>query len=231
MAPRTSQQESYTLVDGELVHPEPEVARARAQRDRQLNKRLARVFANGTPGRNARPGAKEKAPPACKARTVRTAVDGEQLPAAVAPLTPAGNAAAASNHGAGGRFVAGNKAAAGNVFHRAVATRRKALLDAVSPDDITRVGKKLCELAVAGDVPAAKVLLLYVIGKPRDAADPDRLDVDEVRLLLEAPDLKEVLTSVQNRVTPDVVARVVAHLLMANPERIAGRLDELHGGR
>jgi hypothetical protein len=237
MARRTPRQESCTLVNGELVHPEPEVARAQAQRNRQPNERLAPVFArlsppdaNGTPRRNGTPGANEKAVPARKGGTVATVVDGEQLPTAATSPTPTGDAAAASNHGAGGRFVAGNRAAAGNPFHRAVAARRKALLDAVSPDDIAQVGKKLCELALAGDVAAAKVLLLHVVGKPHDAADPDRLDVDEVRLLLEAPDLKEVLTSVQDGIAPDVAAGLVVQLLLANPARIAGLLGELHGG-
>jgi hypothetical protein len=81
----------------------------------------------------------------------------------------------------------GNKAAAGNPFHRAVAARRKALLDAISPDDVAAVARQLQKQALAGDVAAAKVLLVYVVGKPAEAADPDRLDLDEVRMLLAGP--------------------------------------------
>ena len=41
--------------------------------------------------------------------------------------------------------------------------------------------------ALAGDVAAGKVLLSYVVGKPAPAADPDWLDLDEMRLTTERP--------------------------------------------
>jgi hypothetical protein len=75
-----------------------------------------------------------------------------------------------------------------------VAARRQALLDAVAPEDVAQVAKKLLALALAGDVAAAKVLLSHVIGKPPQAVNPDRLDLDEVKLLLESPLGTEVLT-------------------------------------
>ena len=238
MVRRRSQSEFYTFVDDVLVHPKPEIVRARLERDRQLRERLAGIMApmlsadgNGTPGKNGTPSANGKAQPAGNATTVATEVDGDRLPAGAASRARGAVAATASNRGAGGRFVAGNKAASGNPFHRAVAARRKALLDAVSPDDIAKVGKKLCELALAGDVAAAKVLLAYVVGKPAEVADPDRLDADEVRLLLEGPDIRELLKSARDRVPADLAAQVVAGLLPANPERIAGLISEPHASR
>src|SRR5438874_2406394 len=37
----------------------------------------------------------------------------------------------------------------------------------------------MAELALAGDVQAAKLVLAYAVGKPAAAPDPDRLDVEE----------------------------------------------------
>jgi hypothetical protein len=122
--------------------------------------------ANGTNGRTKGAAPPPSAPPS---NTVATA----------GPATP--------DRGADGRFTPGNRAAAGNAFHRAVAARRKALLDAVSAGDVAAVGRKLLEQALGGDVAASKVLLAYVVGKPAPAADPDRLDLDELRAMLERP--------------------------------------------
>jgi hypothetical protein len=74
------------------------------------------------------------------------------------------------------------------------AARRQTLLDAVGPEDVAQVARKLRDLALAGDVAAAKVVLSHVIGKPAQAVHPDRLDLDEVKLLLESPLGTEVLT-------------------------------------
>jgi hypothetical protein len=56
-------------------------------------------------------------------------------------------------------------------------------------------------------VPAAKVLLAYVVGKPAEAIDPDRLDLDEFRLLAESPQLQEA-EAAEERLTPDYAARL-----------------------
>jgi hypothetical protein len=107
---------------------------------------------------------------------------------------PPPQAAADGREAGTGRFAAGNPGGPGNPFARQVAARRQALLDAVGPEDVAQVARKLHELALAGDVPAAKVLLAYVVGKPAQAVHPDRLDLDEVKLLLESPLGTEVLT-------------------------------------
>jgi hypothetical protein len=111
-------------------------------------------------------------------------------PATVAP--PATQALpAAEGRDAHGRFTAGNRGGPGNPFARAVGTRRRALLDAVSPEDLARVAKKLLEMAKCGDLPAAALLFKYVVGQPRPAPDPDALDVAEYELLRRSPTLAE----------------------------------------
>src|SRR5262249_30762596 len=90
-----------------------------------------------------------------------------------------------NGHDARGRFAPGNKGGSGNPFARQVAALRQALLDAVSPDDVAAIAHALAAKAKAGDVPAARVLLGYLVGKPAPAPNPDTLDMEEVGRLRE----------------------------------------------
>jgi hypothetical protein len=106
-------------------------------------------------------------------------------PAARARKTPspaASNGATAppdSGRDAGGRFAIGNPGGPGNPFARQVAALRREALEAVTPEDVRAIVTKLVELARAGNVPAAKLVLAYTVGKPAQTANPDMLDVEE----------------------------------------------------
>ena len=52
--------------------------------------------------------------------------------------------------------------------------------DTVSGDDVEAILSKMVELAKQGDVPAARLVLQYTLGRPVPSAHPDRLDRDEV---------------------------------------------------
>jgi hypothetical protein len=91
-----------------------------------------------------------------------------------------------------GKFAKGNRGGPGNPHARRVATLRKVLLDVVTPERFRTVVEQLVEDAENGNHEARKLLLLYAIGKPAAAADPDRLDLDEARLLLDSPSLVDV---------------------------------------
>src|SRR5262249_18583852 len=49
----------------------------------------------------------------------------------------------------------------------------------VTAADMQTVVRKLIELAAAGNVAAARLLLSYALGKPQSFADPDRMDAAE----------------------------------------------------
>jgi hypothetical protein len=74
---------------------------------------------------------------------------------------------AADGRDAGGRFTRGNRGGLGNPLLWAVGARRQALLDAVSPEDVAAVGRKLGDQALAGDTAAPKVLFAHVVGRLR----------------------------------------------------------------
>jgi hypothetical protein len=79
-----------------------------------------------------------------------------------------------------GQFAKGNVGGPGNPYARQVAQMRLRALDGVSGDDVEAILAKMVELAKAGDVPAARLVLQYTLGRPVPCAHPDRLDRDEV---------------------------------------------------
>jgi hypothetical protein len=62
---------------------------------------------------------------------------------------------------------------------------RKVLLECVTEDDLREIVAEVVEQAKEGDLGAAKLVLSYVVGKPTATVDPDRVDVEEFRLLQE----------------------------------------------
>jgi hypothetical protein len=58
---------------------------------------------------------------------------------------------------------------------------------AVTDEDIDAIAKTLLELAKGGDVAAARLLLGYAIGKPREVVDPDTLDQQEWAVFRQIP--------------------------------------------
>jgi hypothetical protein len=108
-----------------------------------------------------------------------------------------------------GRFAAGNKGGPRNPFGRRTAELRKAMLAAISGDDLQAIMVKLVELARAGDVPAAKLVLHYAVGKPTEAADPDRVDIDEFQLYQEATTGAEAMSQVMERMPVETACSLV----------------------
>jgi hypothetical protein len=66
--------------------------------------------------------------------------------------------------GPNGRFLPGNRLAKGNPAARRAQSLRFALLRAVKPSDLTQIVEKLIQLAIGGDVQAAKLVLDRVLG-------------------------------------------------------------------
>src|SRR5262245_9622076 len=81
-----------------------------------------------------------------------------------------------------GKFLPGNKAGRGNPVHRRMNELRTALMDATTPDDVKAVGAKLKELALAGDVMAARVWLDHAIGRPPASIELTGADGEPLRV-------------------------------------------------
>jgi hypothetical protein len=92
----------------------------------------------------------------------------------------------ASQRDARGRFTRNNDGGPGNPFGRRVAELRAILLRSATEENVQRLAQMLMEKAFAGDLAAAKLLLLYWVGKPKEVAEPDRMDVEEWKLACES---------------------------------------------
>ena len=70
-----------------------------------------------------------------------------------------------------GRFTPGNAIGKGNPGNRRQRELRAALIEAATPEKVKAIEEALHELAVGGDVAAAKVWLDHVVGKPVQALE------------------------------------------------------------
>ena len=78
-----------------------------------------------------------------------------------------------------GRFRKGNTGGPGNPFARQVSLLRKALIACVTAEQIQAIAQAMVAKAIEGNVQAAKLVYSYILGKPTDAPNPDRMDMDE----------------------------------------------------
>jgi hypothetical protein len=109
---------------------------------------------------------------------------------------------------ANGRFAKGNKGGTGNPFARKVAELRAALVNFVTEDDMKHLCFVLKMRAEGGDMVAMKLLFQYVLGKPTETVDPDRLDVDEWRKMQEKSRPPEEATRVMGGLPAHTVCEV-----------------------
>lgn len=127
-----------------------------------------------------------------------------------------------------GRFGKGNTAALGHVnpTARARAELQKALIAAVSTDDIAAVAKRLLADALRGQVASAELLLKYVVSKPAKAEDPDRVALEAWRLIQSWPWLSEFLVTVARAVNP-ALASTFAHPMVGDtPDKLVKKMKE-----
>lgn len=77
-----------------------------------------------------------------------------------------------------GRFVAGNKAAAGHARPHAakIAKLRATLFDVVTPENMRGVLIAMLKAAMEGDVAAARLILSYGIGAPEATDVLERIE-------------------------------------------------------
>jgi hypothetical protein len=109
-----------------------------------------------------------------------------------------------------GRFAKGNPGGPGNPFARHVAKLRTALVQCVGEEDIRHIAKGLLSNARMGHLPSVRILLMYVLGKPSGAVNPDTLDIDEWRQLVQplariAAELPRALMTIPAETATDMV--------------------------
>jgi hypothetical protein len=70
-----------------------------------------------------------------------------------------------------GSFAKGNKKGAGNSEVRRMAKYRQSIRSAISQDDVQYLALRMLEQAMQGDVAAARLILEYTCGKPKQPVE------------------------------------------------------------
>jgi len=91
---------------------------------------------------------------------------------------------------------------AANPFARHTARLRAAMVNIVTEDDVQAVMRKMLTMAAAGSIPAMRLVMQYVIGKPSSAPNPDRLDLDEWNVHKETAAMTEDVPNVVKSLEP-----------------------------
>jgi hypothetical protein len=125
-----------------------------------------------------------------------------------------------------GRFAAGNRCARGNPAHRHAAALKAALGEGIGPDEVKALGKQLYQQALSGDTVACRLLLEHLIGRPRLAPDPDRLDIEEYAILTGGPSLSRLWIGANETVDAGFAAQIWRKLSASDPD--AG-IDQMLG--
>jgi hypothetical protein len=142
-----------------------------------------------------------------------------------------------------GRFAKGNPGGPGNPFARHVAKLRSALVQCVTEADIRQIANGLLVSAKLGHLPSIRILLMYVLGKPLCAVNPDTLDIEEWRQLVQPltqimDQLPQALMSVPADTAADMVRtaqpyaqRMVGEELTAPPPEAEEEAREKEASR
>ncbi len=144
--------------------------------------------------------------------------------------SPGHASAEQSQHDGRGRFTANNKGGPGNPFARRTAALRQAMLDAVTPEDLQAIVRQLIQQAREGDVPAARLVFSYTLGKPDKAVDPDTLDQQEWQQFRQnAVPNQELLLLVQLLQAPlacSILRAALPHLQQQLAQTLAQQLNQ-----
>jgi hypothetical protein len=128
-----------------------------------------------------------------------------------------------------GRFAKGNAGGPGNPFARQVAALRRALLAAVTEEDMEVVARRLVAQAVEGDIAAARLLLSYTLGKPGAAVDPDTLDQQEWQLYRQRPVNGQDLVAILSNLPVDLALTILRAALPEVSRGMAGLAAQVIG--
>jgi hypothetical protein len=136
-----------------------------------------------------------------------------------------------SGRDARGRFTRGNRGGPGNPFTRRLAALRRALLNCLTHDDLQTTARKLIEQARSGDLAAIKLLFAYIVGKPVDAVDPDRVDLEEFQLYCHGQAHLADVLGILHTLPPDKACALVRLLLPYTTGEVTRQLAALLGLR
>lgn len=112
-----------------------------------------------------------------------------------------------------GRFTLGNAGGPGNPYARRTAELRRDILAAVTSEDFQAIARKLIAQAKEGDVPSAKLLFSYTLGKPAEAVEPDAIEFHEWELFCRQPVPAAQIETILASFPVDMVCQLMRYVL------------------
>lgn len=127
-----------------------------------------------------------------------------------------------------GRFGPGNRFGAGNPHHMRLLALRQAAREAVDAVTLQQVLRGLADAASKGDAAAGRVLLEFVLGRPRQQEPDVRLDLGPLE---DAQDFARAFAALAKAtaagdVPPDVAAHLGHVLGRAHDVTVVAQLEE-----
>ncbi len=103
---------------------------------------------------------------------------------------------------------------------------RRALLDAVTPENIQAIVRQMIHKACEGDVAAARLVLAYAVGKPDRAVDPDTVEVHEFQLWQQSAIANQDLSGVLGRMQAGLANKICRAAVPPVQETTADNLGQ-----
>lgn len=132
-----------------------------------------------------------------------------------------------------GRFAPGNKCGKGNPHVRKLSAMRQAFAEVIDESRLRNLAENIYQRSLAGDMVAAKLLMSYVVGKPVEAVNPDKLDLEEWQLLQQSPTYSELMAYLGFTVSPAIATDVISNdqptSVKSQMERVIESLDKQVG--
>ena len=107
-----------------------------------------------------------------------------------------------------GRFAKGNAGGPGNPYTREVAALKKMMLQRMDAGKLAALVDQMYLAAMNGNVPAARLIFSYTLGKPTDV-DPDRVDIEEWNLMKEEAAMTKEMPEMINKPEPGFPLQMV----------------------
>jgi hypothetical protein len=131
-----------------------------------------------------------------------------------------------TGRGADGTFQKGCAGGPGNPFGRRIAELRRVVLGGVSEETMRRVTDVLIEKAVSGETAAIRLFFQYTLGKPQEAVNPDRVDIDEWELTKQTMVPTDVANEILYNSTPISIGCVaVPNVAQIREEQLFDMMD------
>src|SRR5207302_1969026 len=110
---------------------------------------------------------------------------------------------------------------------RRVAGLRSALLDTVVSEDVAAIARALVDKAKKGDVPAAKLVLAYTLGKPAPAVQPDQLDIEEWQIFRDTAPMAAEMPTLGMAPSPELPRDVVRRTRPLVAENLGRQMSDM----